>query len=534
MAISRRVLACAIVTATAAQRYTPPPTDVGRVEMATSCKPEAQAHFERGAALLHSFWYDEALKAFEQAAEVDPDCGMAYWGQAMTWTHPLWDPPSSLSVGRGLEASRRARAVGAPTARERGYIEALALLYEHAASVPLKARLERYSGAMAGVRARNPGDKNAVAFYALSLLSVPGATQYEKDLQAARLLESVFGQAPDHPGAAHYLIHACDNPVHAPKGLPAADKYARIAPAIPHALHMPAHIYTRLGMWEKSAASNEAAWAASDAHVSPEMAHGGDRDYHSLQWLLYAYLQQGRFKKAGDTLALVHEHAKAEDAAGGAHTDSLGATYHYADMAARYALERGAWSEAMAAPGGGTARHAQGTMWYARGLGAARAAWPGGDPDKIRIAREAAGKLAAVPDRPGQEGVAEIERLAVLAAIAGAQEEREEMALLLAQAAAKEDAIFTPGQPSYPVIPIHEVAGDLWMQVNRYADARREYQAALKRFPRRARALIGLARASAKAGDDRSARRAYTELLEMWKAVDADRPEIAEARAYLR
>lgn len=438
------VLAIAGVAATVAagllpQRYTPPPTDVGRVAMPTSCAAEAQGHVERGVALLHSFWYEEARRAFELAAEADPDCGMAYWGQAMTWTHPLWDPPSAHALARGLEAERRGQAVGAPTARERAYIGAVVAMYDGAPEVPQHTRMRRYRDVMARLAEAHRDDKEAVAFYALALLSVPGGGEYEGELKAAALLEREFGRAPDHPGAAHYLIHAYDNPPHAAKGLPAADTYASIAPAVPHALHMPSHIYTRLGLWDRAARSNEAAWAASDAHLMPEAMHGGSRDYHSLQWLLYARLQMGQFKQAAEIMTLIGRHADAEREQGKVgEGDYLGASYHLSDMAARDALERGRWDEAMAVSDGGTARHAEGTRWFARGLGAARAAWPGAKADAIAIARDVASRLDALAAREGRRGLAEMERLGVLAAIAAAHEEAGEMAVLLAQATALE------------------------------------------------------------------------------------------------
>jgi tetratricopeptide (TPR) repeat protein len=530
------------------QGYTPPPAaDVGRVDMVVSCAREAQGAFERGAALLHSFWYDEARKAFEQAADADPDCAMAYWGQAMTWTTPLWDAPSMSDLQRGLEAARRAAAIGGRTPLERGYLDAVLALYEGFPQVSQKTRMVRYRDAMARVHAAHPKDRNAAAFYALSLLGPParmfsdnagdrtaalaaaGRDAYDSDLQAAELIERVFGSAPDHPGAAHYLIHAYDNPEYARKGLAAADKYASTAPAVPHALHMPSHIYTRLGLWEKAAASNDAAWKASDRHVAPATTHGGARDYHSLQWLLYAYLQQGRVRAAGETLDLIRQHAAAESASG----QDTGARYHLGDMAARFALETRQWRLAMDAPEGGPERHGEGTLWYARGLGAARAAGRGERPELLAGAREAAARLEAIAAREGRTDLADMERIGVLAAIAAAQDERDEMAVLLAHATSLEDRMTIPGQPCYPVIPIHELAGDLWLQVDRYEEAQREFRAALARYPKRAAPLLGLARASARLDDRASAEAAYRDLLEIWRHADADLPALAEARAYV-
>lgn len=546
--ISRRaaaiILAVSIGGAVAlgAQGYTPGVAEVGKVNFTVVCIPETFAHIERGAALLHSFWYEEARKAFRNAADTDPDCAMAAWGESMTWTHPLWDPPSADALKQGLAAARRAKSVGGRDAREQGYIDAVLAMYDEHETVSQPLRMQRYSRAMEKLSRAHPSDLNAAAFHALSLLSLTGGSAEDQARQAAKLLVDKFGTAPDHPGAVHYLIHAYDNPQDAAKGLPPADKYASTAPSVPHALHMPAHIYTRLGMWDKAVASNEAAWKASDsdAHAGTELTHGGMRDYHSLQWLHYAYLQLGRYAVAAETLAVMRKHAERE--AGSPLSDrpdkpdGPDAAYYLTDMSARDALERRDWKAALELPDGGAMRNVEATRWYARGLGAARAAWPGGQGPMVAVAREAAQKLDAIAAKGGRAsrtGVVELQRLGVLAAIAGAQEEQDELTLLLTQAKAIENGLLPPGQPAVPVIPIHELAGDLFMIVHRYPDARLAYEAALKRYPKRARSMYGVALATAKLGDAAAARAAYEAFLEQWKSADPDRPEVVEAKAYL-
>jgi hypothetical protein len=468
----------------------------------------AREPFERGVALLHAFAYGDARTAFEAAADADPDCGLAYWGQAMAWWPLLESPPAPAAQQHGHEAARRAVAVGAPTVRERELIGAVRALYLGAGSAG--DRLLRFGAAMEQASRAHPTDPDIVSLYALSLLANertrPGA---------APLLERVSRDAPEHPGVAHYLVHAYDSQALADRGVAAARKYAAIAPAFPHARHMPSHIFARLGMWEEVASANRSAWDAFEeraALAGPEETVPAD--FHSLEWLLYAELQQGRLEGARAALAIAAHRADA-----GTDAD---ARYHYAEMGARFAIERSQWDEAMQASDGDSSPDAELTMWYARGLGAARAAWPGGKPEFVQQAHDAAARLAALASREGARGPAEQARVAVLAAIAAAQEEREELAILLEHASELEDAQPPADRPPRPVLPVHELAGDLWLQVHRYTDARREYEAALVRHPRRARALAGLARAAAREGEAAVAKDAYDRLQDVWKQADDD------------
>ena len=515
------------------QRYTPPSGDAGRVDFAVSCLPESLAHVERGVALLHSFWYEESRKAFAAAVDIDPDCAMAWWGQAMTWTHPLWDAPTPEELERGRTAARAARDIGGPTPREQAYIDAVQRLYEDDGPTLHAQRMLRYADAMDALAKGFPDDKNAVAFHALAVLGLRGGSEQVNARRAAEILVRTFGDTPDHPGAAHYLIHASDNPFDAGKALAAADKYPSLAPGIPHALHMPSHIYTRLGLWDKAVRANEAAWRASEVHAT---ASDGPRDYHSFLWLHYGYLQMGRRRSAADVLAIMRTHAAADqqDDARSSAREGPDSRVFLAEMSARDAVERGDWTAAMNVPEGGTAPVMLAMRWYARGLGAARALPLGGQGPTASLAQEAVAALDVLAAEEGRHGLAEVQRLGVLAAVAAAQEEQDEMTVLFTQATALEDAIANPGQPTAPIVPIHELAGELWLQVRRYPEASREFTAALSRYPKRARAMYGLAVARARQGDAAEARRAYEAFLDMWSQADDDLPQLAEARQYLR
>ncbi|HTQ79273.1 MAG TPA: hypothetical protein VMM92_04700, partial [Thermoanaerobaculia bacterium] len=328
---------------------------LGAVHFPTSAGAAAQAAFLRGVAALHSFWYDEAADAFREAAALEPGFALAYWGEAMTFNHPLWaeqDREAARTALARLGPDREARAAKAPTAREKGYLEAVEVLYGEGG----KAERDRaYAQAMGRLATAFPDDDEAAAFRALSLLGTvqagdPAESQLRSRMQAAAILEELFSHHPDHPGVVHYLIHSYDDPIHAPLGLRAARIYARVAPAAPHALHMPAHIFVQLGRWQEAAASNEAAWAASVAWVERRKLAAEKRDFHSLSWLHYAYLQEGRLQKAAETLELAR-HATVEAPQSERIAGAL------AGMEARQALETGGPAPAGAqTEGGGYAR----------------------------------------------------------------------------------------------------------------------------------------------------------------------------------
>ncbi|HJZ81474.1 MAG TPA: tetratricopeptide repeat protein, partial [Pyrinomonadaceae bacterium] len=288
------ILICAVVAA--AQK-----SQLGRVEFQTSGSTKAQALFLRGLAALHSFWYEEALEAFRESTKIEPDFMMGYWGEAMTYNHPLWSEQDTAAARQVIAKIKETPKL---SARERAYLDAVKLLYGEGDK---RARDTAYSGAMEKIYRDYPNDLDAAAFYSLSLLGLvrPEEKSYRLQARAGAIALDVFQKNPNHPGAAHYIIHAFDDPDHAILALPAARRYADIAPEAHHARHMPSHIFLQLGMWAEAAASNLSAWETSDAWMQRKKLSPSVRDYHSLHWLTYAYLQQGRYSKAEELLGLM-------------------------------------------------------------------------------------------------------------------------------------------------------------------------------------------------------------------------------------
>src|SRR5215211_3214348 len=313
-------------------------SQLGRVEFPTSGSAQAQAHFVRGLAALHSFWYEEALEAFRESTKVEPDFAMGYWGEAMTYNHPLW---SEQDLAAAREVLAKIKETPKLTERERAYLSAIKLLYGQGDK---RARDTAYSAAMEKIYRAYPNDLEAAAFYSLSLLGMmrPEIKGYRLQAQAGAIALEVYQKNPNHPGAAHYIIHAFDDPEHAILALPAARRYATIAPEAHHARHMPSHIFLQLGMWPEAAASNEAAWESSDAWMKRKNLSVNVRDYHSLHWLLYVYLQQGRYNDAEKLLTLMKK-VMSESTYG----DKLRPDYYennYAGMAAAFIVETERWN----------------------------------------------------------------------------------------------------------------------------------------------------------------------------------------------
>src|SRR5215217_193212 len=309
---------------------------LGRVEFPTSGSKEAQAHFLRGLAALHSFWYEEALEAFRESTKVDPDFAMGYWGEAMTYNHPLW---SEQDIAAARQVLAKIKDSAKMSERERAYIAAVRGLYGEGDK---PARDAAYSAQMEKVYRAYPEDLDAAAFYSLSLLGMAsGGKGYRLQAKAGAIALEVYQKNPNHPGAAHYIIHAFDDPDHAILALPAARRYASIAPEAHHARHMPSHIFLQLGMWPEAAASNLSAWESSDAWMKRKNLSPGVRDYHSLHWLMYVYLQQGRYKEAEQLLNLMKK-AMAESS----YTNKLRPGYfenNFANMAAAFVIETESW-----------------------------------------------------------------------------------------------------------------------------------------------------------------------------------------------
>lgn len=501
--------------------------DLGRVDFPTSGRPEAQAHFLRGVAALHSFWYDEAADAFREAQKADPAFALAYWGEAMTHNHPIWSEQDRDAAKAVLE-----RAPEAPTERERAWMAAVEALYGEGEK---PARDRAYAEAMRALHERFPEDLEAASFYALSLIGpalTGGQTGPDRDrelMKAAGVLEVFFDRNPEHPGVLHYLIHAYDDPVHAPLGLRAARTYAKVAPSAHHALHMPSHIFVQLGRWPETSASNEAAWAASVDWVKRRNLPLDKRDFHSLSWLAYSYAQQGRLRKAEEVLEIARRAARESDSPRVA--SSLEA------MEARHLVETRAWrpakpvkeAEPEAAHCGMAHSRGDGAGLLAQGLGAARS----GD---LAAAEEAAAAL-----RKLNEGKAEDYRSApglimekeVSALVLLARGKQDEALALLREAAEMEARLPPPSGPPDPMKPAPELYGEVLLEMGKAEEAARQFQASLLRTPNRAASLLGAARAAAKAGDREAARRHYAALAEVWKEADSSLPELAEVRSYL-
>ncbi|MGH7824587.1 MAG: hypothetical protein ACREQ7_05370, partial [Candidatus Binatia bacterium] len=317
---------------------------LGQVHFPISCTAAAQKQFDRALAALHSFWYEEALRAFTVVTETDPNCAMGYWGIAMSLYYPLWVPPSQSTLQKGMNALEKAKAIGAKTDREGAYIAAIEVFYKDPNKLDHRTRAVAYEKAMERLYLQYPKDREAAIFYALALNATAPPTDktYSKQLKAGEILEKVFAEQPDHPGVAHYIIHSYDNAPLANSGLPAARRYAKIAPAVPHAQHMPSHIFTRLGLWQESIKSNLGAVAASRDYAAK--AHPGAAYYehlHALDYLGYGYLQGAQDREAREVLDELLTIQKVQP-------EAFQAAYAFAAIPARYALERRRWSEAAA------------------------------------------------------------------------------------------------------------------------------------------------------------------------------------------
>ena len=494
---------------------------LGKVSFPTSCAPALQAKFDRAAAMLHSFWFEEAQASFAAIAAADTTCPMAHWGIAMTlWGNPFVRQPIPPERERaGLAAAERAASLAASAShRERMYVDAALALWRGADSLDHLGRLARHEGAMKALYETHPEDPEAAMFYARAVIAnaPPTDLTFGRQLHAASILEPLFEKLPDHPGLAHYIIHTFDSPKLAGHGLPAARRYAAIAPAAPHALHMPSHIFTRLGYWEESVETNRRSAAAepdSNAAVHPN-------DY-----MVYAFLQQGRNADAWRVVA------RTKEAADRYYGAILG--YNAIAMQARFALERSAWREAAALPvPARSAPFVEAVARFARTLGAARSG-------NLAAARADAAALAALRDTLRARNdtywstIVEAQRLAGAAWIARAEGRDDEALRLARQGADLEETLekhpVTPG----PLLPARELEADLLMEMGRAADAFRSYEMTLVREPRRARALFGAARAAEKAGDRAAARARYEELARLMEGADASRPEPKAAREFL-
>jgi hypothetical protein len=508
---------------------------LGQVDFPVSCTPVAQQQFNRAVAILHSFWYEEAIKAFGAVTETDPDCAMGGWGVAMSYWTPLWSPPTEATLKAGSAAVRKAQAIGAKTDRERGYVEAIATFYRDYDKLDHRTRSAAYQQLMEQLSVRYPDDREAAIFYALALdaTALPSDKTYTNQKKAAGILEKIFAEQPNHPGVAHYLIHSYDSAPLAEHGLPAAICYAKIAPSVPHALHMPSHIFTRLGQWQDSIRSNRAASQAGQTYAAQQFGEGvaWAESLHAMDYLAYAHLQLAQDREAKNVLDQIIGFRKVAP-------EAPAAAYALAAVPARYAVERRDWPQAAALSLPALAFPWDKYPWtsamitFSRALGAARTGDFGGaqaEIDRLGSARDAASQK----DKYWADQI-EVQRQAAAAILAHVRGKDEE-ALAEMQSAAKLEATMDkhPVTPS-PVVPMRELLGDLLLEMNQPTQALSQYEDSLTKDPNRFRSVYGAAKAAERAGDAAKAKAYYQQLAALGSNADGDRPELTEAKAYLQ
>jgi tetratricopeptide (TPR) repeat protein len=501
----------------------------GTVRFPVTCAPEVAEDFQTATALLHSFFYEEARLRYLDIAKRDPGCAMAWWGVAMTWYHPLWAPPTPDEMAKGAEAAAKAKRIGGKTDLERGFIDAIdAFFNSEEKPAPAEvvaqschgprafsARAVCFRQGLEKLRARLPNELEAEVFYALSLLGTAPPTDklYQNQLQATAILEPLYAKHPNHPGLAHYIIHAYDYPTLASRGLHAARRYADIAPWVPHALHMPSHIYTRLGLWKDSIQSNKA--SADAARDYGRLRFGGAStmdELHAMDYLVFAYLQTGQEPLAKEIVDQVGKIARFNE-------DNFAAAYAVGAIPARWSLERRKWAEAagLGIPHPDLLKKfpfAESHIQFARAVGGARAG-------RLDVARGAVGRMDQLKDGLKDPkfqwwiNQVEIQRLAASGWLARAEGKDAEAESLLRRSADLEDQSgthpVTPGQ----ILPAREQLGDLLLELRRPADALAEYERSLKAFPNRLNSHLGAGQAADQAGQGDVAKRHYAQAVEM-------------------
>jgi tetratricopeptide (TPR) repeat protein len=505
-----------------AHHHLMPGDTVGSVSFPTSCAPEVQKPFEHAVALLHSFEYEMADNQFKEVAEHDPHCAMAYWGQAMTFYHQLWNRPSKDDLRQGAELLKRAADLKPKTAREREYIDALTVFYLDSDKLDHPKRAAAYSKAMEGVYHHNPQDHEAAAFYALSLLASGGAdATHANDRKAVAILNKLFAEDPDHPGIAHYIIHSCDSPQMASLGLAAARKYASIAPSSAHAVHMPSHIFARLGLWKEDIASNEAALRAADKMEAMHL-HAMHHRMHSMDFLQYAYLQIGDDANARRQYndLLKYKRSDVPKDYQDTYDDML------SSFPAMYAVERKQWKEALGLPPvAGAKPNIQLSTYWAHALAA-------GHLHDSAAAQDALKTYEALLDEVKKGPQAWIagnlisEHQEVQAWAAYAQAQSDDALRILRSVADRQDKL-----GKFEVeIPGREMLADMLLDLKRPKEALTEYEISLKTDPNRFNGLYGAAQAAELTQQKDKAADYYAQLLKNCQGVTSDRAELVRAR----
>lgn len=521
---------------------------VGRVDFAVSCQGQ-QEQFDRAMALLHSFFYGEARRLFTELTTKDPACGIAHWGVAMSWYHPLWAPPTPEEMEKGRAAIEKANA-GKNSDREKAFITALAVFF--AADAPKLStgpggmschgptagdhagRATAYTAAMEKLYTANPDDSEAASFYALALLgsAKPVDPKLENQNKAAAILEKLWKTRRDHPGVAHYLIHAYDFPPLAEKGLEAAKEYANIAPWVPHALHMPSHIFVRLGMWQENIDGNIASADSAQNYAKEQKLEGMMfEELHALDYLVYGYLQTGRDAKAKEVVDRVRAVKQTYPAI------DFVASYAVGAVPARFAVERHEWAEAAALTIPEVAFFAkfpftEAHLEYARGLGRARS----GD---VAGAKQSLARLAELREATKDPKFAyfkehlALQHQAVSAWVAHAEKKGPAAVTALRKAAQMEDKLGKNPVSPGPIDLIYEQLGDMLVLQGKHADAMTAYETALKTSPKRLNSMLGAGQAAEKAGKADIARKYYEQVVAQTKGGDSKRADIAQANAFL-
>jgi len=506
---------------------------LGSVHFPVSCSSAGQTEFDRAAAMLHSFWYEKAGEIFAGIARREPSCAMAYWGEAMTFYHPLWERPNAEALNNGWEAIKKAKAINAKTERERDYIDAIGTFYADYTKIDHLTRVLAYEKTMERLHGKYPDDLEAGVFYSLALiasaLSLPPDRTYSREKKAADILNKVLSVEPQHPGVIHYLIHAYDVPPLAHLALDAARSYAKVAPSVPHALHMPSHIFTRLGLWQESIQSNIASESAAKKFAAEMHMDGAwDQQLHAMDYLMYAYLQGAQDKEAKALLDELYQIHKTSP-------ENLAAGYALAALPTRYLIERKQWAEAASLklyPSDfpwDRIPWTEAVIYFARAVGAARS----GD---AASARRDIDKLTSLEDgltETKQRAQVKIQRLAASAWAANAEGKKEEALSLMRSAADLEDSTeklpVTPG----PIVPAREMLGDLLLESGKPDQALKEFETALTASPNRFGSLSGAARASKLMKNAEKARDYYSKLISICNLADGNRIDLQEARAFL-
>src|SRR6266404_3066246 len=522
---------------------------VGKVTFPITCAPDVQADFARGVALLHSFFYEEARRVFTSVAERDPKCAMAQWGIAMTWWHPIWTPPTSDEMRAGKAAIAKAMSINAGSDRERGFITALNTYYntpDSSVAAPVgqschgpvgpRDRVVAYEKAMRQLRDKYPDDFEVQTFYAFAVLATgyatPNDTSLSKQLEAAGILEKLWKQNANHPGVVHYLIHSYDYPQFAQRGLAAAQSYASIAPWVPHALHMPSHIFTRLGMWDESIAANRVSAEASRAYAAMRHRDATEaEELHALDYMAYSYLQEAQDNEAKKIVDLAVKVRKTNPEL------EFSAAYALAAIPTRYAFERNDWAAAAALtvpnlPHWSSFPFMEALIEYGHALGRAHT----GDLDGARKAIARMQQLRDATKDPKFDyfkNHLDLQMQAASAWVAAAEGKKNEAIDMLRRAADAEDILGKHPVSPGAFVPVREQLGSLLLEVGQSKEAQREFEAALKIYPGRFRGLYGAARAAEQNGDKENASRYYAKLAAQTANATGSRDELNHVREFL-